>query len=233
MDIEAIAGLQSPVDEERVQGDVERYVRGEPEGAPWRIASIGQADWCMQRLADIQRRVVQYTDEIALWQAALRNVQAASDWFQDRLMEWGVEQRTAARKTFPLAHGTVRTTEHKARMQVDDEKAALEWAKVACPAAVQVREKFLISEVGTAAHVTACVVGYKATNKASGEYERIPIKQPYPFDEVTLAQIADRLGDGFVVEAEMEDFVLDGEGNVVPGLSVRPGSITASVTPLM
>lgn len=230
MDLEAIAGVQPPVDERVVQGEVEVYVEhGVMSAEPWRIESVGAADWAMRRLAECEARVIEYQGEVALWESVRDRVARAGEWFEDRLKEWAVSERTEQRKTFPLAHGTVRTSKRQPGIMVTDEDAALAWATSECPDAVKTTTKFLVSEA--CAKVTECVVAFTSTDKTTGEVERIPV-DPSPLDPVRLDALRAKLGDGYVVEPVIDLFVVDTLGRLVPGLAVKPGTVTASVTPL-
>lgn len=235
MDLDVIAAVPPAVDEGAVQAELEAYLAGrDVERAPWRITTLGQADWAMRQYGDIQARVQEYRDEVALWQAALKRVEQAGDWLEERLKEWGADQRTPQRKSFPLAHGTVYTRESKQRIEVVDEDAALGWAKVACPDAVKVTEEFRVSMVGDAARIQDCVVAFTSTNKATGEAETITLKSgPVPLDPERLAALRDKLGDGYQVDPIVKPYVVDGAGALVPGMRVRAATVTASVTPLM
>lgn len=232
MDLEAIAAVPAPVDEGVVQNEVAVYVEhGRMVEQPWRITSLGAADWAMRQLAECDTRARQYGDEIALWTQVRDRIGRAGEWFEDRLKEWAVGERTPQRKTFPLAHGSVATREGKARIEVVDEDAAIVWAKSTCPDAVKTTEKFMVSEA--CASIVECVIAFTATDKATGEVERIPLKDgPAPLDADRVAALREKMGDGYVVEPETQLYVLDGVGLPVPGLGVKLGSITATVTPL-
>lgn len=239
MDLEAIAGVTDPsIDEDAVGAEVTGWVEGRDVDSiaqglrePWKITSLGAADWAIRRLAECQARAQEYRDEIALWQDAARRIESAGEWFEDRLKEWAVEQRSPQRKTFPLAHGTVSTRQSQPKIEVVDEPAAILWAKVAAPGAVKVTEAFRVSEVKGAADIVECVVAFAATNKSTGEMERIEV-EPAPVDPERIAALVDKMGDGYVVEPIMALRVVDTNGKMVPGLAVRLGSVTASVTPL-
>lgn len=236
MDWDALAAVESPVDEAAVEAELTEYVTGDevagPRREPFRIQSVGAADWCMRRVAEAQRRVQDYKDQVTLWTAALRRVEAAGEWFEARLKEWGVAQRTKDTKTFPLAHGTVRTSSKRAAIIVTDEEAAIAWAEQHCPEAVKTEKSFLVSRVSPAAGIMDCVVAWEAINKEDGELQRIPVDSPRPLNAEVLEGVRDRM-PGHHVEAEVEAMVVDAAGVPVPGLGVRPGETTATVTPLL
>lgn len=270
MDWNAVAGVEPPVDEDAVEAELVAYVAGavEPVREPWSITTPGQADWAMRRLADAREQERGMRDEVTLWQAAAARLSTAGNWFEDRLKEWALAHRTKERKTFPLAHGSIGTTERKAAIEVVDEDAAIEWAKntpitVVCPecngaqpddegkvycarcdndgtvsvplaslGAVKVSEDFRISAAKDYVRIGELVVGWLAIDKSSGEQQRIVLDVYRPFVQAELDQVQTTLGDGYVVQAETLDAVVDAAGVPVPGLGVKPGSVTASVRPL-
>lgn len=120
----------------------------DPSREAWKIEHLGQADWAMARLADIQARARHYDDQIMLWEAAKKRIERGMDWLQARLAEWGIAQRAAAPKvkTFPLAHGTVATRGGKPKIVVIDEDAVIDWALVSDnDDAVKVVKRWLVS----------------------------------------------------------------------------------------
>ena len=231
----AIGGVASPVDDDVVQEEVEAFLGGrELARVPWQITNLGQADWCMRRLAEARAHEQAYRDEIALWRAALDRVEGAASWFEARLEEWGVGQRTSATKTFPLASGTVSTRESKARIGVEgDETVLIEWARVACPGALRKSERFLVSEVGSAAIIADVIVGFVSIDKSTGESERIDVNEVAAFHPDRVEVLREMMGDGFVVEAVCEQAVVGVDGLPIPGLVVRPATVSATVKPLM
>lgn len=238
MDLERIAGVETPVDEDDVQAEVEAYVAGVPDTRstrrePWKITNLGQADWAMRRLAECRALADRYRDELLLWKTAQGKISAAGEWFEARLKEWAISERTSSVKTIRTAHGTIPTREQKAKISVADETAAVEWARRACPDAVKVSESFLVSQLGETARIDKVAVAWVATNKGTGEVERLPtavIAMPIADERVRTVQA--KLGDGYVVEIETRPAVVDVEGREIPGLAITEGSITATVTPL-
>lgn len=234
MDLEAIGGAVAPVDEDAVLAEVEGYVTGHTnaERQPWRIDNLGQAEWAMLRLADAKRLLTEYRDQISLWEACVQRISRAGDWFEERLKEWGVANRAPNRKTLLTAHGTVATREQKPAIAVVDEAAALAWAREHCPDAIKRGEdEFRVSKIGGAAEIVSCIIGYAATDKASGEAQRFGVES-VRFSAERVQQVQEKMGDGFVVEAATQLEVWDSTGPV-PGLGVRPGQVTATVAPLL
>lgn len=259
MDLDRLAAVEPAVDERAVEEELALYLSPPPpptRGAsaaparePWKITSVAAADWAMRMLGDCKARVQEYDDQITLWQRARRQIATAGDWFEERLKEWGIGERTPQRKSFPLAHGTIQTRETQPRAVVVNEDQAIAWAKVVVPDAVKVEESFLISRAGVT--VEPLVVAFASTQKATGDVETIPVDrlkmQPAPLDQLMFANLQERLGDGFVVEAVTELFAVHhttmtvGEGEhaeevdsvvIVPGLDVQDGAVTATVRPL-
>lgn len=236
MDWDKIAAVTPPVDVDAVEAELTAYLdQVDPvvKREPWRITNLAQADWAMRRVAEAQAVIEQYKDQVTLWKAALSRVEDAAEWFDARLQEWAIEQRTPSRKSFPLAHGTVSTREAPARIEVLDADAAVDWARAACPDAVKVTTEFLVSKIGDAARIAPCVVEWVAVDKTSGEVDRQAVTSIVVFTDEGLADLQERLGDGFVVEARTELRVLDKANAPVPGLGVKPSAVTASVKPLM
>lgn len=96
--------------------------------------------------------------------------------------------------------------------------------------AVKTTPRFLVSEVRDAAVIEPLVVAWVSTAKADGALERIEVA-PVRFTAERLATVQERLGDGYVVEAECVPAVFDRGGQRVPGLEAEPGHISATVTP--
>lgn len=235
MDLDRVAGVEPAVDESDVQAELERYLSGEAEPAgrePWRITTVGQADWALEQVAAAHRRRQGYQDEIDLWTAALKRLTAGAEWLEERLKEWAAAERTDKVKSFPLAHGTVATRKSNRAIDVVDEDAAIEWARSACPDAVKKVESFLKSNVGDAARIAEVIVAYEAVNTLTGDVERVPTPKPAVFDAAKFERLRDRLGPDYTVQPIMDWAVLDQQDLPVPGLAVRPESVTATVTPL-
>lgn len=234
MDLERIAGVEPPVDEDAVHEEVAAYVGGvELHREPWKITSLGQADWAMRRFAEARALAQTYQDEIDLWTVPLKKIRAAAGWFEDRLKEWAIEQRTPSLKTIRTAHGTIPTRQSQPKITVVDEAEAIGWGWRVAPDTIKQTEKFLVSAIGDRASIVECVVAYESVDKTTGEVERIPVMgSPVPLVPAMLDQLRERMGDGYTVDAVTEPFVVDVEGMIVPGLTVTPGDVTATVTPL-
>lgn len=244
MELERLAAIPPAVDEQRVEDELREYMGDQPANParqPWRITSLGAADWAIRMLGDARAQVQRYDDEIELWKRARARVDNVAGWFEERLKEWAVAERTDRVKSFPLAHGTISTRESKPRAIVVDEAAAIAWARQHAPEALKVETSFLISQAGV--QVAELVVGFTSTDKSSGEVETLTVAPVVPH-EAKLTELRERLGDGFVVEPILELFpvatvevvaepgVARAKTRIVPGLAVKPGDVSATVKPL-
>lgn len=234
MDWKSVVAVEPVVDEADVDAELEAYVADSPALSPrepWRITSLGAADWAMRRLAEIQEVVQQYDDEMVRWRTARNKAASACEWFEARLKEWALAERARndSARTLNVPHGTVSTRKSGERIEVVDEPLALAWAKQACPDAVKVEYSFLVSKVGACARVADVVREWRATHKSTGETEHQPVTALVEFTDEGLAAVQERLGDEYVVEARVERMVVDAAGVLVPGLGVRAEHTTATV----
>jgi len=232
MDLERVAGAVAPVDVEAVEAELARYLAGEDVEKPWRIETVGQADWAMMHVADARDKARDYDDQIELWEEAKARMMRASEWLEDRLAEWAVQNRTERIKSQQLAHGTVRTARHKAKPTVVDEDAVIEWAERICPRAVKVTKRFLISEIDAEWRIGEVAVGFRAIHKATGEVEEVPTAHPTAEWSDQWSRVKARLGEDWSVSVITEAAVLDVHNEIVPGVTITPERVTATVTPL-
>lgn len=232
MDLEAIAGRPPEVDHEAIDTEVMAYVNREVPAVKerWKITTLGQARWCLQRVAEVRAAAAEYDAEIEVLARARDRLLRAVEWHEDRLKDWAIENRTEARKSFDLGYGTVSTRPTKEAVVVADSALALEWAKRACPAAVKTEESFLVSKV-SGVSIATVVKQYRVINPETGETHTIDLIDPEVLDEDSMQGLADCFGGPpFRVEAtETYRAVVDEGGVVVPGLGVRAGKITATV----
>jgi len=242
-DWDALVGVVSPVDEEHVLAEVAEYATGavpEVRREPWTIRTVGEADWAMRRLADVERRTQEYDDQIALWTDARDRVKRAGEFFVDRLKEWALASRTKDRRTFPLAHGVVATRESKARFAIDDDETVVAWAKERHPGVVRVVESVNVtglSSVGV--RVAEAVVAFVVVDKETGETVTRGVHVDRPLlvgtdrADAARAALIDALPDAdrYAVTVETEQVVVDADGGIVPGVVLVPAKITATVTP--
>jgi hypothetical protein len=238
MDLERIADVPQPVDEQAVQEEILAWLNDTPtpwHREPWRITSIAAADWAMRTVAEVRAREAQCQAESQAWLRAAQRVGHAAEWLEDQLRGWAIEQRTAKLKTQHLAHGTVATREAPARIEVVDEDAVIQWALTAAPTAVRMTAEFRKSEVGEAWRIAEVVVGYEAIHRETGEVETVWCADlgldVAPFDAEVFTAAKQAMPDHSLT-AIMEDRVLDANDGEVPGVRVEPAHVTATVRPM-
>lgn len=238
MDIDKLAGLVPVVDENAVEAELEAWLDGTEDQHPQRsepfaITSVELADWALRKLATIRAGIQEYDAIVARWQEAGKRLRDADKWFCDRLEQFALENRTKDQKSWRLAHGTVRTTAHGARIVVTDDEAAVAWAEEHQPDAVRVTKKVLVSELKDHVKPTEVVVAYTATEKATGEVQTVEVAPVIAAAAAKLLEgIAENLGDGYVVEPITELRARTTTGAEVPGIDVQYPYVTASATPL-
>lgn len=234
MDLERLVGVAPPVDEDAVTAVLQQRLDGMPVAMPARwVDTPGKADWCAQRLAEVEALARRYRDEVALWTDAVRRVQSVGDWFRDELASWGIAQRTRAVKTVPLAHGTIATRENPARIRVVDEDAAVAWAEVMDADAVKVEKSVLVSKL-TRATLQHVLLGLDVTDTETGDthLEAIPADAQLPVKSRTVQAYLDRwaaMNPTWRCEPIIELRVVDPDGRPVPGLAVVPAEVRATV----
>lgn len=234
MDIERMVAVQSAVDEEVVFAEIEGFVRGwvpgiDPVSAPrarWRIQSLGAADWAMVKVAEVDAIVRRYADEIDRWSRARTDAAKAGIWLSERLKEWAIESRTDNTKTFRLAHGEVGTREQKPKAMIVDESVALEWAHGHDQSAIKKTEEFQISKCS--ARLVECVRLFVITDRHTGEVSELPVDPDSPLYGDDAAKTLEDLG--VTAQAVIELRVLTVDGRPYPGLGVKDGKITATVS---
>jgi len=233
-DMQKMLAMPEPVDEPAIMAEVESWVNADEDARParregWRIESLQQADWVMRKLAEVQTLGLEYQATIEAWKHAYNRIADAGQWFEDRLAEWAILNRTSTVKSFATPHGTVKTRSNPARVVIVDEDAAVEWARAHMPAAVRTSYKLLVSELSDEdAHIGALVTAWVSIHKVTGEQETLPIT-PVVFTPELLADLQEAIGDEHVVEAVTEPAVVGRDGKVIPGLDVRPSTVTASI----
>jgi hypothetical protein len=222
MDLERIADVTPAVDEPAVQAEIVEWLNGEtrpPEHERWRIKTLGMADWAMRTVAEVRSRAGEYDEYVQQWTRARDRVARSAEWLEDRLAEWGIQQRTPKLKTVELGSGSIATRESKDRIDVIDEKLVQAWAAVMAPQALHHITKFNKSEVGDAWRIVLAGEGLRVIDPATGD--------------VTYCDPTDAPIDQTVtIEVSARDVVVDREGHEVPGVEVVPGRVTATVKPV-
>lgn len=236
--IEQVLAMEPVVDEAAVARELEGYLEGYQVGwqpaddsmpvPRWTIDTMGKADWAMRKLAEIRATAQQYRDEVTLWQQQADRVAKAAGWFEDHLKAWALASRTKDRKSFPLAHGTVSTTERKRKAIVVDEAAAIDWAEGHCQAAVATTKKFQISNAG--ASVVDWLAGWDIVDKLTGDHSFAEV-EPCEFHQDMLDQER-AVSASLLIEPVFVAVVVAADGRRIPGLDVAPSTVSASVQPL-
>jgi hypothetical protein len=237
MTIEHIIEPAPPVDVSHVEAELTAFLGGDTPPAelrmrgPFAISDSAQADWCMERLAELDHLARDYADRILLWQEAQKRAVAARAWFETRLSEWAAARRTKTVKSFPLAHGTISTREVQPRVTVVDEDAAVAWAKQHAPDAVKTTHSLLVSKVGDRVRLWTVVTGYNAIHQTTGETQHIDVDPPQLADPKVLTELRARM-EGYTVEPITTVEARDDKGRPVPGFGVIDGKVSVTVKPL-
>lgn len=240
MSIEAW-GRDAAVDEAVVDAEVEAYIEGHaPAREPWAIRTMDEADWCLVRVAKVRALLAEYDDTIALWKNARARMERAAEWHEARLKEWAIDRRAPGMTSVTLGHGTIRTTKRGPAVEIVDEDAAIEWARVAAPEAIRTTESLLVTKLKDVVRIDDVVTGWRVIDRETGE--TIEYMTPAEMAEIADGQIVSvevpgrRVSivntDGEHVataDAELAPGVVDAAGVLVPGLSVRPAKISASI----
>lgn len=125
------------------------YGDGDEEPAEgWQVRTLEDAAWAMERLAQAKsgkakidafaNRKIQKYEEWRL--AANAPAERSIKYFEGALTAWAILNRTSRGKSFILPGGTVTTREVAASVDVDDEAAALTYARAHQPGLVIVKE---------------------------------------------------------------------------------------------
>lgn len=112
----------------------------------YRLHDLGAAEWAMRKMREahehlttVDEQAAQWAREVAEWADRESRAAAATAAYMGGLLEDYTRRRRAEDpnvKTVRLLSGVVETTAHKASVEVTDEEALLEWARVNAPAAV-------------------------------------------------------------------------------------------------
>jgi hypothetical protein len=142
--------MRLPDFESMDQPDVETFVVDDDKKAEWALRKLARIRSAGPRVADVyaaeRERLDQWRDQ------ELARIELDGAYFVSQLDLYAREQRANGdRKTITLPHGVVSTTHRKARVQVDDAGAVLEWAKQNRPELVRVKESVPVSEISLVA----------------------------------------------------------------------------------
>lgn len=239
MDIEKLAGLEPDVDVEAVEAEMWEYATQAPvtRDEPWRITTLGAANWAMRKVKDLQRAADDYRLQALRLSDAADRIARAATFFIERLEEWGIGSRTDAVKSFATTHGVVSTTAHKAKAVVDDEDALIAWldlvaeSEPAMADCVETKRRVRLTEWRRAVTLGELVVEWQAIAKTTGETQVVPV-EPIRFTPERLAKVQAKMGDGFTVQPVTVPAVFYKDADTpVPGSGVQDAYVTASVKP--
>ena len=120
------------------------------------VINEATAEWVLQRLFEAETECAALEARKRLYVANIRSMQADLDRridffrnrFSDELQQYAKTTLEGARsRTLKTPWARMSFRKRAARRVVDDEQAALEWAKTSAPAAVKVTTKLLVSEL--------------------------------------------------------------------------------------
>lgn len=125
---------------------VQEAVHGDPQAIlpqparAWRVTDDGSAEWALrhkamaeEEAAQVEAQYREWVDQLDAWkEARLRPLHAKAEFMTGHLEDYGRRVREASGgkvKSVALPSGAIRTTERPARVAVEDETAALDWAR--------------------------------------------------------------------------------------------------------
>jgi hypothetical protein len=215
------------------------------EGAPrWEITDLGAAEWAMRHVAEaaaqqaaLQAQADEWGHRIQQWyhQAAMPLL-ARRTFFEGHLNRWAIAEREAGHgKTQTMPSGRVMTREQKPAVEVADEAAVIAWADErgvgddvapAQPRKVYVnplRDHVQARPVVTAARVVLSDGEVLYWHADTHEQPLPGVGDGWPSPEEAEALVAQVEPQAWHLEA------LDTDGQPVPGVTIRPGKVTATV----
>lgn len=206
----------------------------------WQIDGIGSAEWAMSRVAQAERALEDLTTQATEFYARidewLRNEsarhRATKAFFEAHLERWALAQREAdpRRKTIALPSGKVKTTAKGPSVQIEDARAALEWAKAHLVAAVAMDPRLKVSVLKEHVQVVELVTRARFTHSCGCVYDVLDpegLTWPEIGSEVECVDHAapSLLGKVDVLASRLALSV------DVPGVVVDEGGVTAQVVP--
>jgi hypothetical protein len=101
----------------------------------------------MRKLASIRRKQSEnqaiFDRELQRVQEWLSKVNTAlerdAEWFEANLKPYALLQRSEGRKSVVLAHGTIKTTAGRAKVEIESEEKFIEWAKQFNPELLRIK----------------------------------------------------------------------------------------------
>ncbi len=225
----------------------------EVTGAPWRVESLGAAEWAIRKLAELEaeetaarQQHLEWTRPYDEWlDGQLARLRRPHTFLRSHLERYALAERdrTDGRvKSVNLPHGKISTTAAAARPVVTDPDAVVEWveewlSEAEAEAIVSHTVSVRVGELRKVAQVADVIDGWRIVTSC-GE-----VHDPWP-EEWLDASVADLTAPGHtfecpecaeqvhVVTAETIGYRLevhDDAGRPIPGTAVEPASVTASV----
>jgi hypothetical protein len=234
----------------------------ESEDAPrWQITDTGGAEWAMRHVAEADQAIEvlaaqaeDWTDRIRQWfEQAVAREEVRREFFAGHLERYALELRDEGTLSFTVPSGKVTTRSTKEAAQVDDADDVLEWAEA--NVAHELLDEFAprkLSLSGLRGYVTLVEVidsaqlvdkdgvliwwtrhGYPPPEAddgdgtlqrlgiVGGEGEECPTVGPFETGEIVQ-----------VIPVDTHVEVRDEYGTPVPGVSVKPASVSVSVKPV-
>jgi len=230
--------------------DVDEFIETngplESGGPSWTITDDNAAEWAMAHVAAAETQMGAVRDQYLLWldqltrwsEDATKGPKRTVAFFTAHLQRYAVaaRERDPKRKTLTLPSGAAPTTEHKPSVIIVNDAALIEWA-----------ERTLLPDVDDPANVPdgePVTYADAGVVKVTKEARISELRRLVRIHETVCEECA---GDGSVTGIELSDGsetietcgVCDGErvtrsvitlgyGELVPGVAVDPGGITAN-----
>jgi hypothetical protein len=234
--------------------DVEPLFMDAPPAARWRIEDESDAAWAMARLceavaeeADVDGMYAAMIDRLhGAREARIRRPRASAAFMRAQLARWGHERRLDDPKgpaTFHLPTGRVVTTEYKAKAQIADQEAVIDWVKRALPAdvvesIVKSRESVTVTDLRKHVRVAEVPVSCDVT-LACGHVARVD--EPTAVGEVVhcdlcaldidIMQPIAEIGSVYLQVAVVADESTGLQRTPVPGTRVEHSHVDVRVEP--
>lgn len=216
--------------------DAQGYVR-----PAWTISDDNAAEWAMERVRLAQLELDRLHEQYQLWRQRLddwladngQEARAAVEFFTGHLERYAIAQREAGGPaTVKLPGGKIATRKASRAVIVADEEALLasdlEWL-----GEVLAEPRVLVSKLRDHVRIVDVKVGDRYTWECGHWYVPAPPDHgvDYGMDEAVAGCAVCGLVGSFTVTDELEPRVMTlDDGEVIPGLEVRPENVTAVVS---
>lgn len=129
------------------------YLGPAPKGAKWTPETVADAEWIGERLSELDAQMQALESRKAALVANIDSMIADVKRHRDGMLykytpaleKIALENLPQGKKTWTSPFLKIAFRTNPARLKVEDEAKALEWAKERCPEAVKVKESFLVS----------------------------------------------------------------------------------------